>query len=80
MKKRIIGFLVVISAISVFFAVQVGGSVDEENEKQDIQTTASLSVDRIPGPVTLLLIGSGLLGIAGFGRRKFTKRDAAKGI
>jgi hypothetical protein len=48
------------------------GLVDCGNEDHEF-SVAQIEVNTVPEPATMLLLGSGLIGIAGFGRKKFSK-------
>jgi len=40
----------------------------------EIGFNVSLEITPIPKPATMLLLGSGLIGLAGYGRKRFFKK------
>ena len=48
---------------------------DVSNPQSEFWTLRSATVGSTPEPGTLLLLGSGLLGVAGIGRKRITKRQ-----
>ncbi|MFP3982646.1 MAG: flocculation-associated PEP-CTERM protein PepA [Desulfurivibrionaceae bacterium] len=60
---------------------QSGGIIQEDTGQENELFTVysrhdgSMSFEVIPEPTTLLLFGTGLIGLAGFGRRKFFKKN-----
>ena len=57
---------------SVMFAV-VQGQLGGGNPSYALFDAATVSAGPVPEPATVFLLGSGLVGLAGFGRKKFKK-------
>jgi hypothetical protein len=56
----------------------LGGSIGYTSDNlfsvSEIQAYGSSSTDPVPEPATMFLLGSGLIGLAGYGRKKFFKK------
>jgi len=49
-------------------------SVGKKEGLEELRTGSSKYVSAVPEPATMLLLGAGLIGLAGLGRRKFFKK------
>jgi len=57
----------------------ISDSVTSVSTQTDDVTGGGDTASAVPEPATILLLGSGLLGLAGVGRKKFFNKDQGKG-
>ena len=46
----------------------------KRDHRGDLQSFSGITAEPVPEPSTMLLLGADLLGLAGFGRKKFFKK------
>ena len=70
----LVPFLAVAKDVTVTPAITVAGAYDDNDGSYRIRVGIDEIPAPIPEPTTLFLFGSGLIGLAGFGRKKFFKK------
>ena len=83
MKKLLVFLCVVVLVFGVIGCKKSSTSDAGNNSVAQIATTGvdtpPSEADTVPEPATILLFGSGLVCLAGIGRKKFFKKDQGKG-